>query len=327
MKSVIEPSMEQFTVHSEQDGLALAGIAVCPTHVVPCGVLQIAHGMIEHKMRYLPFMQWMAEQGYACVIHDHRGHGESVESPEGLGYFGENGGDALVRDLYQVTGWAKRRFGRTPYFLLGHSMGSLAARVYVRHYSRALDGLILCGSPSRQVGCETAERLLGRFTRDEHRRNAAMERAFEKFFEHPYRDENLPYSWICSDPAVVAQHNEDPLCTYALTINGYRSLLWLMHEAYDVPRGSAACPELPVRFLSGAEDVCLGNRRRFADAVRQMHLVGYQNVSARLFQGMRHEILLETGHLRVYQEILRFLNPIAGVETAAAHTDTKETVK
>lgn len=323
MKSVTEISMERFTVHSEQDGLALAGIVVRPVHVVPCGVLQIAHGMIEHKMRYLPFMQWMAEQGYACVIHDHRGHGESVESPDGLGYFGENGGDALVRDLYQVTGWAKRRFGRTPYFLLGHSMGSLAARVYVRHYSRALDGLILIGSPSRQSGCETAERMLGRFTRDEHRRNDMMERAFEEFFEHRYRSENLPNSWICSDPAVVVQQNDDPLCTYSLTINGYRSILWLMHEAYDMPRGSAACPELPVRFLSGAEDVCLGNRRRFTDAVRRMHLAGYQNVSARLFQGMRHEILLETGHQRVYQEILRFLNPIAGIDT----TDTRETVQ
>ncbi len=323
MKSVTEISMERFTVHSEQDGLALAGIAVRPVHVVPCGVLQIAHGMIEHKMRYLPFMQWMAEHGYACVIHDHRGHGESVESPDALGYFGENGGDALVRDLYQVTGWAKRRFGRTPYFLLGHSMGSLAARVYVRHYSRALDGLILIGSPSRQPGCETAERLLGRLTRDEHRRNDQLERIFEEFFEHRYRSENLPNSWICSDPAVVAQHNDDPLCTYTLTLNGYRSLLWLMHEAYDMPHGSAACPELPVRFLSGAEDVCLGNRRRFTDAVRRMHLAGYQNVSARLFQGMRHEILLETGHQRVYQEILRFLNPIAGIEIA----DTRETVQ
>lgn len=327
MKSAIKTVSERFTVCSEQDGLALAGIAVYPENMVPTAVLQISHGMIEHKERYLPFMQWMAEHGVACVIHDHRGHGESVFSPAELGYFGENGGDALVRDLYQVTGWAKRRFGRLPFFLLGHSMGSLAARAYVRHYGRALDGLIVCGSPSRRTGASSAERILGRLTRDEHRRNPKFDRAFSNFFERPYRSENLPYAWICSDRAVVEAHNEDPLCTFTFTVNGYRSLFWLMHAAYDMPRDSAACPDLPVRFISGADDVCLISRRRFADAVETMRRAGYRNVTARLFPGMRHEILLESGCLRVYHDILRFITPNAGIENAQPEADASEESK
>ena len=37
------------------------------------------HGMSEHKERYLPFMEYLQNRGYAAVIHDHRGHGKSIE--------------------------------------------------------------------------------------------------------------------------------------------------------------------------------------------------------------------------------------------------------
>ena len=90
-----------FTFLSAQDGLSLDALLLTPPH--PKAVLQIAHGMCEHKERYVPFMEYMSRSGFACVIHDHRGHGKSIRRPEDLGYFYENGGAALVEDLYQRT--------------------------------------------------------------------------------------------------------------------------------------------------------------------------------------------------------------------------------
>ena len=43
--------------------------------------------MAEHRKRYFPFMEFLAENGYIAVIHDHRGHGESIKEKEDLGYF------------------------------------------------------------------------------------------------------------------------------------------------------------------------------------------------------------------------------------------------
>lgn len=319
MKYTTEPSekrgsvKEAFTVRSEQDGVILHGLVVRPAAGAPVAVLQISHGMIEHKERYLPFMRWMAARGYACVIHDHRGHGESVASPDDLGYFGENGGEALVKDLFQVTLWAKERFGALPFFLLGHSMGSLAARVYAQRYGLGLNALIVCGSPSKRVGIAAAEKALERAIDEKggRWRSARLDNVFNAAFERRFRGENLPYSWICADRSVVEAHNADPLCTFTFTLNGYQSLLWLMNAAYDMPRGSAAAPELPVRFLSGADDVCLINRRRFLAAAERMRDAGYRSVACRLFQGMRHELLLEADARRVYADILRFLEPLA----------------
>ena len=62
-------------------------------------------------------------------------------------------------------------------------------------------------------------------------------------------------------------------------------------------------PNLPIRFLSGAEDPCRGNDAKFNQAVELLCSVGYTNVTARLFPGMRHEILNELQKELVYADV------------------------
>ena len=95
----------EFKLVSEFDGTCLSGICVSPTQ--PHAILQLAHGMAEHKERYLPFMEYMAERGFVCFLHDHRGHGGSVTTAAELGYFGKNGAEGVVRDLHQAVEYAK----------------------------------------------------------------------------------------------------------------------------------------------------------------------------------------------------------------------------
>ena len=65
---------------SEADGMNISVMAVLPDEKPYRAMVQIVHGMSEHKERYLPFMEYLAEKGYVTVIHDHRGHGKSVRS-------------------------------------------------------------------------------------------------------------------------------------------------------------------------------------------------------------------------------------------------------
>ena len=58
-------------IRSWFDGLGLSLLYTKPEGDIK-GVLQISHGMCENKERYLPFMEYLAGQGYAAVIHDHR---------------------------------------------------------------------------------------------------------------------------------------------------------------------------------------------------------------------------------------------------------------
>ena len=64
---------------SPYDHMELSVMIVQPTKEI-VGVVQFIHGMAEYKERYLPFMHALADKGYVCVIHDHRGHGKSIRS-------------------------------------------------------------------------------------------------------------------------------------------------------------------------------------------------------------------------------------------------------
>ena len=72
---------------SEADGLEISIMAVLPDQKPYRAVIQLVHGMSEHKERYLPFMKFLAKQGYVTVIHDHRGHGKKRKIPAGSGIY------------------------------------------------------------------------------------------------------------------------------------------------------------------------------------------------------------------------------------------------
>ena len=68
-------------IEASSDGLRLAMLISEPVGE-PKGIVQIVHGMCEHKERYIPFMEYLSAHGYVCAIHDHRGHGETVLNEE-----------------------------------------------------------------------------------------------------------------------------------------------------------------------------------------------------------------------------------------------------
>lgn len=292
---------------SEQDKLRLDGFLIAPENGK--AILQISHGMCEHKERYFSFMEYMAEQGYICVIHDHRGHGKSVRSQEDMGYFYENGGESLVEDLHQITKEMKEEYPRLPYFLFGHSMGSLAVRCYAKKYDAELNGLIVCGSPSENAMAGLGiliDRAIQKY-RGGHGRSSVIDTVFSKGFERAFEEEKTPHAWICSDKEIVAAYNADPLCNFTFTLNGYEALLWLVKQTYSMQGWRVENPNLPIYFISGEDDPCMIDTKKFFEAVEQMKKAGYTNVSSQLYQGMRHEILNEIGKERVYQDIAEFL--------------------
>lgn len=69
---------EKIKIKSEMDGLVLDCLLIEPDKEIN-GVVQLAHGMNEHKERYIDFMKFLASNGYATFINDHRGHGKSLK--------------------------------------------------------------------------------------------------------------------------------------------------------------------------------------------------------------------------------------------------------
>ena len=169
-------------------------------------------------------MEYLAEQGYASLIHDHRGHGASVCREEDLGYFYGGGAEALVEDAHQLTRCIRARWPGKPVILLGHSMGSLVVRSYVKCYDGDVNMLVVVGSPSKNPAVDLG--LLIARTQKRHRggryRSKLLETMSFGTFASRFAGEKSRFAWICSDEEVVKAYEESPLCVSLLRRMGLR---------------------------------------------------------------------------------------------------------
>lgn len=294
---------------SQADGLRISVLACVPDREPYRGIVQLVHGMSEHKERYLPFMEYLGEHGYITVIHDHRGHGKSVQKQEDLGYMYGGGAEAMLQDIHTVNRRIREKFPDLPLILFGHSMGSLAVRAYAADHDNCIDMLIVCGSPSNNpargfgVVVAKAEKLIlgGRH------KSKLLEMLSFGSFAARFPKEHDREAWICSDETVRKEYHESELCGFTFTDDAYLALFALMKKAYDIKNWKCTNRKMPVLFLSGAEDPCIGNVRKFAKAVQAMRSAGYLDVKGKLYPGMRHEILNERDKYQVYHDIQVYL--------------------
>lgn len=294
---------------SEKDGLFISVLGVLPEKKPYRAVVQLVHGMSEHKERYLPFMEYLADHGYAAVIHDHRGHGKSIKNKGDLGYMYGGGAEALLMDIGTVNRKLREGFPGLPLILFGHSMGSLAVRAFASEHDNCLDMLIVCGSPSKNPA-RPAGQLVAHFEKaffGPRHKSHVLEKLSFGCYEARFCKDKVCKAWICADPKTAKEYGESKLCGFTFTDDGYLALFELMKKAYDVKHWNCTSPEMPVLFVSGSEDPCLGNVRKFSRAVRDMRRAGYKDVKGKLYPGMRHEILNEKDKEKVYRDLTGYI--------------------
>lgn len=300
---------DYFRFVSWSDQLEIDCMEVYPD-TKPKGIVQFVHGMCEHKERYEDIMTFLAGHGYYCVIHDHRGHGKSIESQDDLGYFYDGGYVALIEDTHQLTCLTKEKVDMDiPYILLGHSMGSMIVRCYLKKYDDEIDKLIVLGSPSKVPGMRPVLAITKGLSKLEGEREHSklLDYIVQNYmYESWFKEEGL-HSWVCSDPDVVEEYNDDPYCNYTFTIQGYVNLIQLTEMTYDKDNWQVKNPDLPIFFASGSDDPCTLSPRDYGKAIHFLKDRGYTNVNATLFHGMRHELLNERNKDKVYKAILDFI--------------------
>ncbi len=301
-------SSENFLLRSRYDGLDISLLVTTPESE-QVAVLQIAHGMRGCKERFLPFMRFMAEHGVVCVANDHRGHGESVKALSDRGYMYPGGYVALVEDMKMVTDWAHERFPGLPVYLLGHSMGSLAARTYMKTHDDSVSGLFVCGSPSRPPMASVMLPLLRLLCvfREGRLRVGGLQNLVSWLYNRRFSAEGKN-AWTCSDASVRRDLAADPSCSFDFTANAMYALMSMMRETYSRHGWKVTNPDVPVYFVSGDDDPCMRGEAAFHAAAIHLTDMGYTNVTSALYAGMRHEVLNETGKEMVWEDILSHMS-------------------
>lgn len=275
------------------------------------GILQITHGMVEYIERYEAFAEFMNDQGYLVVGHDHLGHGESVNSPGDWGFFAEeNGSDILVEDMHKLRVMTQEKYTGLPYFMLGHSMGSFLLRKYLCQHGDKLRGAVIMGTGFQPDGVLKSGKglctMLAKIHGWHYRSNFIQKMAFAGN-DNKFRGEGLKNSWLTKDVEIVKAYSASPKCTFQFTLNGFYNLfdtIWYDNR----PENLAKMPKkLPLFFVSGEDDPVGGFGKGVKKVYDTYESIGMKDITWKLYPTDRHEILNELDREQVYHDIFDWI--------------------
>ncbi len=298
--------MRNEKIPSEFDGLKLE-VAIATPVEIPKGIIQFSHGMAEHKERYFDFMNYLTNHGYVCVIHDHRGHGESVEMEDDYGFFYTENEQAIIDDLYTVTKFIKNEYPGIPLYLFSHSMGTLVARGFLKRYDTEIEKIVLCGPPTYNAAAGLGlfmAKLSKPFFNEKAPNKMLNAMAFSGFNS----ENTIPNGWLSENQANVVQYNKDPKCGFTFTTNGFINLFKLQKAAFDKSNWLVNNPRLPILVIAGEEDPVIRSRKKFEELTDFLKELGYINITSKLYSHMRHEILNETKRMDIYEDVVQFID-------------------
>ena len=295
-----------------RDGKTALYATVWKPDTAPVAILQIVHGMNEYIDRYDRFARYLAGKGILVTGEDHLGHGRSVPEGGTFGYFAEHdAATVVVRDVHRLKKITQEQYPGVPYYILGHSMGSIMLRNYLLRYGNGIDGAIIMGTgtpaPAFLAGAQIMIRAMRAVKGDQYVSKKVAALTFAHYMDHIEQPRTY-YDWVVSDPRELEKYVKDPMCTgYTFTLNGFYTLAEMSRRMQIKSLMGRIPQKLPILIASGTEDP-VGAWGKDPRELYDTYLnLGLSKVTLKLYQGLRHELLNETEREKVWEDVYHWL--------------------
>jgi alpha-beta hydrolase superfamily lysophospholipase len=271
------------------------------------GVIVVVHGYCEHRGRYVHVAEHLVRHGYAVLVGDLRGHGESGGERGFIRRFGD-----YVDDVSALLAEAQRVYSAQPEsgakegsggavavsepggdaaqmpILLGHSMGGLVVLEYVLAHAGAVRAIAL-SSPFLGIKL----------------RVPAWKRALGLAASLLHPTLRLPNGInpadVSHDPGICQAYASDPLITHEATARWFTETL----SAQADVKMRAGRVRTPTLFLEAGDDRIVDSAASQAVFSR----IGSSDKTLNVYPGLFHEIFneAESDRQRVLTDLTTWL--------------------
>jgi len=272
------------------------------------GLVQISHGMAEHKWRYKEFINFLNMSGFHVAIHDHRGHGDRILDDQ-IGFFAnDNGWNLVVEDVLAIHKETNKRFPNIPKILLGHSMGSWISLSALQQ-NNSFDIVLLSGS-SRPNSSETfLQKLLLKIETlrlGKKGYSSLLHKIIFGGFNSRFKNTQTPSDWLSRDSERVDDYVNDHLCGFVVTNQLWADVISGIENVFHPNNLTLINKNIPILVFSGSDDPVGG----MGKGTTKLHNCLKNNKCMSelyLVEGARHETLNETNRITTYNYLLMFL--------------------
>lgn len=273
---------------SEQTFVTWDGTELFYRAWLPSGPIERAlfllHRGHEHSGRFAEIVPQLAMKNTACFAWDQRGHGRS---PGERGYAPSFA--AVVKDL----DWFVRAMLQSHELplesaaILGHSIAAVTAAAWVHDYAPPIRALVLL-APALRVKLYVPLAIPGL-------RCVQQVRGDRPSFVTSY----VRSTMLTHDRQEAECYDRDPLIAKSIAVN----MLLDLHDTSTRLLDDAAAIQTPTLLLSAGKDwvVRLDAQRKFFDRL------GSTVKRMKVFDGMHHDLVHETGREEIAREISGFL--------------------
>jgi alpha-beta hydrolase superfamily lysophospholipase len=195
-----------------------------------------------------------------------------------------------VDDMARLSRIARKENPGKKLILMGHSMGSFAAQIYVVDHSDLIDGFILSGSAALDKlqaprgGLSSIGEGMGK-TR-------------------------TPFDWLSRDEKEVDAYIADPLCGFTATDLSRNSMFAAGAVAVDPEALARIRKDLPFYIFAGDNDPINAGLTRLWPLVERYKEAGIKDIATDFYPGGRHEMLNETNRDEVVTNLKNWIERV-----------------
>lgn len=268
----------------------------------------IMTGMNEHATRYEVFAHFLNEHGFDVYVLDAVGQGlnaPKVEDQEKW-YPGAFDSNVMAANIKIMN---LKKSGR-PTYLMAHSMGSFMAQRYLELYPDTADKVILCGSNGPCNAKMSMAYTLSKILVNEKnfdKPNKTLSNAGLGAYAKSIKNRKTDLDWLSYNEENVKKYMADPYCGHENTGGFWREFLKGMASLYKKKELKKISTKERVLIIAGEEDP-VGECSKGVKRLHKMYQdLGLKDVQIIVYPKMRHEILNELDHMKVYEDVLKFL--------------------
>ncbi len=272
------------------------------------GLVQISHGMAEHKGRYKEFISFLNENGFHVVIYDHRGHGDRIIDKQ-IGFFADkHGWDLVVDDLLIVHKETNKLYPHIPKILLGHSMGSWIGLSALQR-EEFFDAVLLSGSSYPNSLDKFLQKLLLKIEilrLGSKGYSKLLHKIIFGGFNSQFINTRTQNDWLSLDIDRVDDYTSDSLCGFVVSNQLWLDLINGIEDVFNKQNIGIIKKNVPILVFSGSDDP-VGKMGKGTKKLHDCLVKNNCRSELYLIEGARHETLNEISRMSTYNYILSFL--------------------
>lgn len=273
-------------------------------------VVLFYHGLAEHALRYEELASFICENNGTILIQDHRGHGKTADvNNTKLGDVGKDTYKRFTEDIHEQINYAKKQFPSAKIILMGHSYGSLLVQYAIENYGREIDKAILLGTagPRRTIiSCASFLGAIIKLFRGSSHYSSFLHKLSISSNNSKFKDTKTEFDWLSSDSSTIDIYMMDKMCGFICSTRFMTNIYALIKNIHKKRNIKKIYKELPIKIMSGKDDA-IGLMGKTVSNLASIYCKnGIKEVSLKLYNGARHELLNDKCRYDVINEIISF---------------------